>query len=271
MAKIYLIKNTKNGKCYVGQTTNSIIQRFAQHIDSAFRTAEVKRNIFYTEIKQADENILDVFRISLLEVCDDSVKNEREKFYIDKIKPEYNEMFKQSYLMSNKQDIIKEYCKGKTIDELRIKYSCRSGFISKLLKDENIQVKRSRPKKGKKVFLFNAKGEAIKSWLNAGECSFELKIDRGNIRCCCIKNSKENILYFSANGYHFKYNDEMPNDMYKIENKKNGEVHFFKTKESLVDFFKTILPDKNIIFSQLVRDRKSMYGYIITKLYEHRN
>ena len=99
----------------------------------------------------------------------------------------------------------------------------------------------------------------------------ELNIDRGNIRLCCLKNTKENILYFTACGYHFKYDKQTPKDMYEVVNKKTNEIFKFKSKEALLLHFENILPNKKINYGQLVRNRKSVYGHIIKKLYEHRN
>jgi len=271
MAKIYLIYNTKNNKKYVGQTINCVSQRFCQHIDSAFRTYKDKNNKFYEEIKDCGENVFDIFKYSILCECNDKERFDKEIEYIEKIKPEYNENFKQYYLYKIKDKIIKEYNEGKTITELRIKYKCRHLFIANLLKSNNVKIEKSRNQFSKKVYLFDSNGKFIREWLNAGICANELCIDRGNVRLCCIKNTKENILYFSANGFNFKYDKETPKDMYEIINKETNEIKRFKTKQSLVSYFKELYPNKNILYGQLVRDRKSVYGHIIKKLYEHRN
>lgn len=270
MAKIYLIYNIENGKKYVGATSNCVSQRFCQHIDSSYRNIEKNRNLFHKEIRDSGENVFNVFKYTILCECSEKEKNEKEKYYIKKIKPEYNEAHKNCYLETLKEQIIKEYNSGKTIDELRIKYKCRQRYISTILKNENIFIDKGRNAFSKKIYLFNENGEVVKEWLNSGLCSKELHIDKGNIRCCSIKNTKENILYFSAKGYHFKYNKETPKDMFKVIN-KNGEEFRFKSKEALTNFFKKNNQDKKIIYSQIVRNRKTVYGCKVEKLYEHRN
>ena len=271
MAKIYLIYNTKNNKKYVGETINCVSQRFCQHIDSAFRTYKNKNNSFYSEMKESGENVFEDFKYTILCECSDSERFEKEIEYIEKIKPEYNENFKHHYLYSIREKIIEEYNNGKTITELRTKYKCRHHFISKLLKINNVKIQKSRNQFSKRVYLFDDNGNIKNEWVNAGACSSELGIDRGNIRLCCLKNTKENILYYSANGYNFKYNKETPKDMYEVINKETQEIKRFKTKQSFLNYFKELYPTKNILYGQLVRDRKSVYGHIIKKLYEHRN
>lgn len=275
MAKIYLIINKKNNKKYVGQTSNNVSVRFCQHIDASYRkSSEKRRNSFYEDIKESGEKVFEQFYYIILEECDEKEKKQREVFYIDKIKPEYNENFKAEYIKSIKNIIIEEYKKGSNITEIRKKYRCRHQLISSLLKEviETKKVKKHNSSKyNKKVYLFDENGIAIKEWYSASFCSKELKIDRGNIRLCCLRNTKENILYFSAGGYHFKYDKQIPKDMYEIIDKKTNEIFRFKSKEALVNHFKEKFPDKNILYGQLVRDRKSVYGYIIKKLYDHIN
>lgn len=270
MAKIYLIYNLQNQKKYVGSTSGNASQRFCQHIDCSYRKNQNRRNSFYEELKESGENVFNVFKLSILCECEEKHKKEKEKYYIKKIKPEYNEVFKNSFLEDKKDVIIKEYNNGLTIDQLRKKYKCRQPYISKILKKENIFIDKGRNSYSKKIYLFNEKGLCIKEWLNAGLCSKDLNIDRGNIRCCALKNTKENMLYYTANGYYFKYNKETPKDMYIITNKDNEEKRF-KTKEDFVMFFENEFPNKKILYGQLVRNRKTIYGYKIKKIYEHRN
>lgn len=270
MAKIYLIYNTKNNKRYVGETTNCVSQRFCQHIDSAFRTSEKKINDFYREIKASGENVFNDFKYKILEECDDKDKELKELEYIQKIKPEYNVNFRHYYLITKSQKIIDEYNLGMTITQLRKKYKCRHDFIANILRINNITIQKSRNQYSKKVYMFDENGKVVKSWNDAGQCGIELNIDRSNVRCCCIKNTKNNVLYFTANGYHFKYDKETPKDMFLVID-ENGKEFRFKSKESLMNFFKNKYPKKNILYGQIVRNRKSVYGCKITKLYEFRN
>lgn len=272
MAKIYLINNNNNGKQYVGETTRNVSQRFAEHISAAFRYYKTRRNDFYKDIAESGENVFNVFTYDILEECNDDSRFERELYYIEKYKPQYNEDGKEFFVNSVKNKIIEEYTNGSNVTEIRKKYKCRHQLISAILKEKNIEIKRSRPKNCKKVYLFDDNGNVIKEWINAGECSQELKIDRSNIRICCISNTKNNYLYNSANGYHFKYTKDTPLDMFEIE--KDGEIIRFKSKNAFVNYFKNKFPDKNIQYGQLTRNRKKVYGYkikVLNSLKKERN
>lgn len=264
MAKIYLIHNKKNNKKYIGETTRkAAAQRFAEHIASSSHYKN-RRNTFYEELFNSGENVFNIFEYSILEECDDKDRFDRELYYIKKIKPEYNENGKTFYIYNIKDKIIKEYLDGVNITQLRKKYKCRHQVISSILKEANISIKRSRPNNCKKVYLFDDNGNILNEWVNAGECASELNIDRSNIRLCCIANTKNNYLYNSASGYHFKYTKDTPVDMFEISN--DYETIRFKSKNAFVKFFKQKFPDKNIQYGQLTRNRKSVYGYKVKVL-----
>lgn len=264
MAKIYLITNNENGKKYVGETTRFVAQRFGEHISSAFRNYKKRRNDFYKDIAESGENVFNVFTYTILEECNDNIRFERELYYIGKIKPEYNEDGKEYFINNIKDKIIEEYNNGSNITKIRQKYKCRHQLISAILKDNGVEIKRSRPTSCKKVYLFDDDGNVIKEWINAGECSNDLNIDRGHIRFCCISNTKHNYLYNSAKGYHFKYTKDTPVDMFEIE--KSGVIKRFKSKNAFVNYFKKEFPYKTIRYGQLTRNRKTVYGYKIKVL-----
>lgn len=270
MAKIYLIYNIENGKKYVGQTTGNVAQRFCQHIDGSYRKKESLTQ-FHKEMKESGEKVFEIFKYRILEECENEDRFKKEIEYISKIKPEYNEDLKVYYLLSIQNQIIDEYNNGKTITQIRQKYRCRHDFISNLLKTNGIKIEWSRNQFSKKIYLFDQQGKVIKHWNGAGRCSAELGIDRSNIRLCCLKNTKYNTLYFSAEGKHFKYNQDIPKNMYEIIEIKTGTIFTFKSKEALTDFFQKKFPEKKILYGQLVRNRKTVYGYKIKKLYEFRN
>ena len=76
--RIYKIVNDINDKVYVGQTIQTLTQRFQKHCsksDDLGQTMAIKKAI----LKYGKEH----FRIELVEECDVSLLNERERYWID--------------------------------------------------------------------------------------------------------------------------------------------------------------------------------------------
>lgn len=73
---IYIIKNTVNSKVYIGQTRTSIDQRWKEHL----RHAQYGDQVINKAMKKYG---IDKFYIETLEICDISILDEREMYYID--------------------------------------------------------------------------------------------------------------------------------------------------------------------------------------------
>ena len=88
--KIYMIRNEVNGKRYIGQTVNSLEERFKQHKQG---TRQPKKNM--TKLQKAmDKYGKPMFTITLIEGNIKTIEllAEREKFFIENFntKEEYN-------------------------------------------------------------------------------------------------------------------------------------------------------------------------------------
>jgi len=79
---IYQITNKVNGKFYIGKTTKSVEERFQRHI---YNHKSGKTHLYSAMRKHGIEN----FVVSILEEVKNSI-DEREKFWISKLSPEYN-------------------------------------------------------------------------------------------------------------------------------------------------------------------------------------
>ena len=81
---IYLLRNVVNGKTYVGKTIKTPEKRFRQHVDASKK----KRTYLQKSInKHGAEN----FVVEVLEVVDDeNLLDSKEKYWIAKLKPDYN-------------------------------------------------------------------------------------------------------------------------------------------------------------------------------------
>ena len=85
MIGIYKITNLKNGKSYVGQSTD-IEKRFRQHLS---KNATGHSEKFAEDLKRYGKT---AFSLQVLEECEKDRLLELERIYINKIKPEYNEV-----------------------------------------------------------------------------------------------------------------------------------------------------------------------------------
>lgn len=82
---IYKITNTTNGRIYIGSATN-LTQRKGDHF------SKLRKQIHRNRYLQNSYNLhgKDAFQFNIIEFCDRGILVEREQFYIDTLKPEYN-------------------------------------------------------------------------------------------------------------------------------------------------------------------------------------
>ena len=73
---IYIIKNTKNSKVYIGQTRVSVDKRWKEHL----RHAQYGGQLINRAMKKYG---IDKFYVETLEMCDIDSLDEREMYYID--------------------------------------------------------------------------------------------------------------------------------------------------------------------------------------------
>lgn len=153
MGYIYKIVNLINNKCYVGQTRLKYVSnRFAKH------KTDLKNNCGHNPHLQNSWNKYggDKFKFELLEIIDDSIIDEREQYWIDKLKPEYNirSVAKSNFGLKWREESIAKV-KGKKMSlESKIKMSNanKGKRLSKETKQKLsiINTGRTSPNKGKK-------------------------------------------------------------------------------------------------------------------------
>ena len=81
---IYIIINRNNGYKYIGQSLLSQNKVWQHHIQSAIRMSQ--EPLHKAMRKDGNHN----FMIKELDDCNESILNEREQYWIDQYKPEYN-------------------------------------------------------------------------------------------------------------------------------------------------------------------------------------
>ena len=76
---IYKITNIKNQMCYIGQTKAGFKNRWRTHVKRGLGCEEQTNNRLYAGLK---EDGLENFTFQILEICEDKILTERERFYI---------------------------------------------------------------------------------------------------------------------------------------------------------------------------------------------
>lgn len=83
---VYRWTNLYNRKCYVGSSTN-LAKRFTLYYSLTYLNKQVSKSIICRALLKYGHSS---FSLSILEYCDVAKVIEREQYYIDTLKPEYN-------------------------------------------------------------------------------------------------------------------------------------------------------------------------------------
>lgn len=140
---IYKIQNITNNKIYIGSSKN-IKQRWQKHKALLRHKHHPNSHLLSAWKKYGEEN----FSFSIIEECDEKNLITREQYYIDTLKPEYNET-----LIAGKVEMTNE----------------RRKKLSKSLK--KLYSKNEFPKTTKTVYQYDLKGNYITSYSSLTEAS----------------------------------------------------------------------------------------------------
>ena len=217
MGFIYKIINTFNNKVYIGQTRQTLKERFRKHkqvVNYESSQTALKRAF----VKYGVEN----FSIESVEECENELLNEKEKFYIEEYKSkvpsgynlreggetEYTPLSechsKPVYQYSLNGQFIKEYSscdkasRELNFDASSISKVCRGevqtckGFIFKYTKEEKVTIKPRKKYKrnhrmwhAKYVYQYTQDGEFIKEYSSCEEAATEVGSDRSSVSKAC--------------------------------------------------------------------------------------
>lgn len=144
MSYIYKITNLKNNKCYIGKTLKSIEKRWEEHCHDYLRRNKEKRPLYSAMKKYGTKN----FKVEEIEQCNENIVNEREKYWI-----EYYDSFKKGYNATlggdgkayvDRELAIKTYNEVQNVRKTADLLNIDAGNLSKILKENNIQIKKSQ-------------------------------------------------------------------------------------------------------------------------------
>jgi len=102
---VYQITNLANGRFYIG-STNNVKHRMGQH----FSKNKLHTKLFADDIKQYGR---DGFEVKILEECSLEDLREREAYYIEKLKPHYNRVFRGYTVTEEVRNKISETLTGR--------------------------------------------------------------------------------------------------------------------------------------------------------------
>lgn len=225
---IYKATSQTTGKIYIGQSSQTLSERIAQHNSHAY--GHQYNYHFHNAIRKYGK---DDFKYEIIEddIKDIVTLNEREIYWIKYYNSYYNGYNStfggDGHKTRDDELIIKLFNDGKTTQEICeiTKYNKNTVYKAyKLnnLTEENLQRKNEKIKLrcSKQVEQYDLEGNFIKLWGSASECGRALG-NQSLISAIC--RQEKNIL--SAYGYLFKYADD-PQDISvwvsRLNNKKNS-------------------------------------------------
>ena len=180
MAYIYKITNIINNKCYIGKTLNTVQERWREHCSDYKKRDEEKRPLYSAMKKYGIEN----FKVEEVEQCSENIVNEREKYWI-----EYYGSFHNGYNATlggdgkaylDRQLLIKTYNEIQNIKETAKILNIDAGHLSKILKENNIEVKTSQQvineKYGRALLMLDKNSEkGIQSFISLADAARFIK------------------------------------------------------------------------------------------------
>ena len=180
MAYIYKITNIINNKCYIGKTLNTVQERWREHCSDYKKRDEEKRPLYSAMKKYGIEN----FKVEEVEQCSENMVNEREKYWI-----EYYGSFHNGYNATlggdskaylDRQLLIKTYNEIQNIKETAKILNIDAGHLSKILKENNIEVKTSQQvineKYGRALLMLDKNSEkGIQSFISLADAARFIK------------------------------------------------------------------------------------------------
>ena len=194
MGAIYKIVNSINDKVYVGKTIYSIDHRWKRHLIDCRRKERAYRSHLYDAMNKYG---VDKFRIELIEECEDSVLDERERYWIksyDSIRNGYNLTHGgEGYNIigeEEEENIIRLWKRGDvTREETAIASGVSSKTVQRVLYKNGVTKKdiysraasRSRDRNSKPVYCYDLEGNFLKEYPSERAMAKDLGISHTTI------------------------------------------------------------------------------------------
>ena len=193
MGYIYLITNLENQKRYVGQTVNTILHRWRDHVDEAYEGNKSNSLLHRAIIKYGASS----FSIEQLEECQDKDLNEKVKYYIKEYDTYYthNKGYNMSYggegnTKYSDEEILYLWNQGyRNCEIARLLGATQNTIglrIKALVGNNAAQARRAMCAKVS-VIQYDLYGNYIRDWDSVSSAEKELKLAAGSVSRCCNK------------------------------------------------------------------------------------
>lgn len=216
MSFIYKITNLIDNKVYIGLTTRTVEARWKEHCRHGSQQIDDAIQLYGIEN----------FQIETLEECDESILDDREKYWIDyydSFKNGYNNTYGgrgNNFIMTDKSDIVLQLWEdGLTINRIVEKTSLNVETVRSYLNKNGITKEQIRERanyyiklsKSRPVLQYDLDGNFIKEWSTAVEAANALNLNSKYITSTCRGHQK------TYNGMKWKYKDDI-NPLLEIKN-----------------------------------------------------
>ena len=175
MAFIYVITNKINGKQYVGKTTDSIKNRWADHIKNTKRKRSEKRPLYDAMNKYGIDN----FFIEELEQCSINVLSDREQYWIKKLNT-YHDGYNATLggdgsILYNYKELADKYIELQNQFETAAFFNCDVSIIRKACREYNIPIitssEQNRKRFGKSVEMLDKNNNVLQIFESQSEAA----------------------------------------------------------------------------------------------------
>lgn len=219
MGFIYLITNKLNNKQYVGKTEYTIIDRWKEHKKN-YKSLRDNMPIHKAMFKYGEG----YFEICQLEECDNSLLNEREKYWIKYYNTYYNgynaTLGGDGAPKYEKTKIEEMWQSGKTISEIEELTGADRHTVARILKLSGINTADfKRRSNGRAVLQYSLDGKLVARYESITLAAEAMgKNNISNIKSCCERS------HTSAYNYLWKYEDDQtPIEEFVRRQKKTGK------------------------------------------------